>query len=63
MTLVVQKWFFFPFGKRGQVLHPLPVTYCDMLFTAFLHTSLYLMYNDHHDLLMHHMQVWFRVCV
>ena len=25
MTLVVQWWFFVPFGKRGRVLHPLPV--------------------------------------
>ena len=25
MTLVVQRWFFVPFGKRGRVLNALPV--------------------------------------
>jgi hypothetical protein len=27
MTLVVQWWFFVPFGNLGRVLHPLPVTH------------------------------------
>ena len=27
MTLVLQWWFFVPFGKRGRVLHPLPVNH------------------------------------
>jgi hypothetical protein len=34
-------------------------SYCDMLFTAFVHHSMYSMYNDHHDLYMQQMQVWF----
>ena len=36
-------------------------TYCDMLFTIFLHATLDIMYDkDGHDLYMEHMQAWFR---
>lgn len=35
-------------------------SYCDMLFTAFAHDSMYIIYNDYHDIYMQHMQEWFR---
>ena len=39
MTLVVQWWFFFPFGKRGRVLHPLPVNHPQFPFIQMPDTN------------------------
>ena len=39
MTLVVQWWFFVPFGKRGRVLHPLPVNHPQFPFIQMPDTN------------------------
>ena len=39
MTLVVQWWFFVPFGKRGRVLHPLPVNHPQCPFIQMTDTD------------------------
>jgi hypothetical protein len=40
MTLVVQWWFFVPFGKRGRVLHPLPVNHPQCPFIQMTDTNI-----------------------
>ena len=39
MTLVVPWWFFVPFGKRGRVLHPLPVNHPQCPFIQMTDTN------------------------
>ena len=39
MTLVVPWWFFVPFGKRGRVLHPLPVNHPQCPFIQMTDTK------------------------
>jgi hypothetical protein len=39
MTLVVQWWFFVPFGKRGRVLHSLPVNHPQCPFIQMTDTN------------------------
>ncbi len=39
MTLVVQWWFFVPFGKRGRVLYPLPVNHTQCPFIQMTDTD------------------------
>jgi hypothetical protein len=39
MTLVVQWWFFVPFGKLGRVLHPLPVDHPQCPFIQMTDTK------------------------
>ena len=39
MTLVVQWWFFVPFGKLGRVLHPLPVNHPQCPFIQMTDTQ------------------------
>ena len=39
MTLVVQWWFFVPFGQRGRVLNALPVNYPQCPFKPITDTD------------------------
>ena len=46
MTLVVQWWFFVPFGKRGRVLHSLPVNHPQCPFIQMTDTNVTFLFSS-----------------